>query len=109
MNDLSYTLKQGRVYFSVIAIPKSSQNKIDGIRNSALLIRIQAAPEDGKANAAIISVLSKTLKLAKSEIHIEHGLTSRHKTLSIPESCLVTLQVLSFPHDFNEKHQEPLP
>ena len=94
MNDLSYTIKQERVFFSVVAIPKASQNKVDGIRNSALLVRVQAAPEDGKANTAIVSLLAKALKLPKSEIRIEHGQTNRHKTFSIPESGLASLQKL---------------
>jgi len=94
MNDLSYTLKQERIFFPVIAIPKSSQNKVDGVRNAALLIRIQAAPEDGKANTAIVSVLSKALELPKSDIRIEHGHTNRHKTVSIPKNNLSNLQKL---------------
>lgn len=104
MNDLSYIVKQERIYFPVIAIPKSSQNKVDGVRNSALLIRIQAAPEDGKANVAIVSVLSKALKLPKSDIRIEHGLTNRHKTLSIPQSTLLHLQKL---YRINFSGEEP--
>lgn len=94
MNDLSYIEKQERVFFPVTAIPKSSQNKVDGVRNAALLIRIQAAPEDGKANKAIINVLSKALKLPKSDIRIEHGHTNRHKTVSIPQNNLSSLQKL---------------
>lgn len=94
MNDLSYIVKKARVFFPVTAIPKASQDKVDGIRNEAILIRIQAAPEDGKANTAIVNVLSKALKLPKSEIRIEHGHANRHKIVSIPQNSLSSLQKL---------------
>ena len=42
---------------------------------------MRAVPEDGKANAALIAVTAKTLKLPASRIKLAAGATSRVKTL----------------------------
>ena len=40
-------------------------------------------PEDGKANAALIRLLAKEWRLAKSSLEIIQGATDRRKTLLI--------------------------
>ena len=63
-------------------IPKSSENKIifDEVTKNTK-IKIREVPEDGKANSAVISVLSKELKISKSNIKIISGFTNSHKKL----------------------------
>jgi len=63
--------------------PKSSSNEIIGMRNQELIIKTTAAPDKGKANDAVIKLLSKHYKIPKSSITIESGLTSPHKTINI--------------------------
>lgn len=46
-------------------------------------IYVTAAPEDGRANEAVIKLLSKVLGVAKSNLTITHGHTSREKTIKI--------------------------
>lgn len=46
-------------------------------------IYVTAAPEDGKANEAVIKLLAKALGVAKSSLTITHGHTSREKTIKI--------------------------
>lgn len=46
-------------------------------------IYVTAAPKDGKANEAVIKLLSKALGVAKSNLIITHGHTSREKTIKI--------------------------
>jgi uncharacterized protein (TIGR00251 family) len=43
--------------------------------------RIQCAPVDGKANNALITLLSKEFGIPKSDIEITRGKTSRSKTV----------------------------
>ena len=45
--------------------------------------RIQCAPVDGKANEALITLLSKEFGIPKSDIEIIRGKTSRNKTISL--------------------------
>ena len=60
-------------------LPKSSINKIVGWEGENLKIKICSAPEDGKANAALVLFLSKALDVPKAHIEITHGQTSRIK------------------------------
>lgn len=46
-------------------------------------IYVTAAPQDGKANEAVIKLLAKALCVAKSNLTIVCGLTSREKTIKI--------------------------
>lgn len=46
-------------------------------------IYVTAAPENGKANDAVIKLLAKALGVAKSSLTITHGHTSREKTIKI--------------------------
>jgi len=63
--------------------PKAKQNKIVKISSTNYHIYTTAAPEKGKANTAIIKLLSKKFNIAKSKIIIIKGLKSKNKTISI--------------------------
>lgn len=49
----------------------------------ALKISVKTPPEDGKANIAIIKLLSKNWKISRSDFEIIQGTTSSHKVLEI--------------------------
>jgi uncharacterized protein len=78
-SPLEQTANGVRLY--VRAMPKSGRNAIAGVRDGRLIVRVTAAPEDGKANAAILKLLAKTLGLAPSDIEVVSGATMREKTL----------------------------
>ncbi len=68
--------------------PKASADRIVGVAAEAdggavLKVTVTAVPEDGKANAALIALLSKRWKIAKSRMDIIAGATDRRKTLLI--------------------------
>lgn len=44
---------------------------------------IKAAPEEGKANSALIALIAKSYKVKKSEVKIIKGKTSRNKVVEI--------------------------
>ena len=67
------------VILPVRASAGARRNAILGVRNGMLRVAVTAAPEKGKANAAIIAVLSKALALPKSAIQIVAGETSQQK------------------------------
>ena len=72
------------VRFAVRLTPKGGRDRIEGWAEGAdgrtfLKARVAAPPEDGKANAALIQLLAKTLGLAKSQIVIASGETARLK------------------------------
>jgi uncharacterized protein (TIGR00251 family) len=68
--------------------PSAAKNqfiRIDQNANSTVRLRttVTAAPEQGKANKALIKLLSKKLRLPKSAIQIIAGQHAREKTLVI--------------------------
>lgn len=73
--------------FEVHVTPKASVNNIKpqdaGEGKISLKIYVTTAPEDGKANEAVIKLLSKALKVPKSAITIIQGLKSRKKVVRI--------------------------
>lgn len=46
-------------------------------------VYVTAAPEDGKANEAVIKLLAQTLGVPKSSLSIIRGLTSREKIIKL--------------------------
>ena len=63
--------------------PRGRSNAIEGVRNGWLLVSVTAAPTDGAANAAVIEVLASVFDCPRSRVHIERGLKSREKMLSL--------------------------
>ncbi len=60
--------------------PNASKNEI--IKNDTeIKVKITAQPIENKANKALVEFLSKKLKIAKSNIEIIKGETSKEKTL----------------------------
>ncbi len=49
----------------------------------ALKVRVKAAPERGKANAAVEALLASTLGVAKSNVEVVTGRTSSRKVVRI--------------------------
>ena len=63
----------------VRAQPGARRNEIHGQHDGMLKVRVTQSPEKGKANKALISLLSKGLSLRKSRIELIAGETSHRK------------------------------
>lgn len=82
--------------------PKSSRDSLEGFETRAdgacvLKARVRAVPEDGKANDALIALVSKQLKHPASRIKLAAGATARQKTLLLegdPEALAERFQAL---------------
>jgi Uncharacterized conserved protein len=75
---------KGRLVVEAKVIPGASRSELAGLRDGALLVRVAAPPEKGKANEELRACLAAALGLSKSEIELIAGATSRHKRLSLP-------------------------
>jgi hypothetical protein len=53
------------------------------MRNNALLVRLNAAPVDGAANAELIEVLADTLGVPRRAVSIASGERSRQKKVRV--------------------------
>ena len=67
----------------VRVIPRAGRSGFGGLRDGALLVRLAAAPVDGAANAELIALLSKALRIPKRDITIGSGERSRTKRIRI--------------------------
>ena len=64
--------------------PKSRADEIVGLReNGVLHVRVTAAPENGKANEAVLKLLGSTLGLPKGAIRLKGGAASREKWIEL--------------------------
>ncbi|WP_424362290.1 DUF167 family protein [Methylocystis parvus] len=80
--------------------PKGGRDAIDGVDTMAdgktvLKARVRAAPEDGKANAALIELIAKALAAPKKAVTIRSGETSRVKKLFVAGDPATTIEALA--------------
>lgn len=68
--------------FKVRVTPHAKHNKIVE-SNDVLRVYTTVAPENGRANDAVIKALSKHFGVAKSQIKIVRGDTTRDKVIEI--------------------------
>ncbi len=68
--------------FNVRVTTRAKQNKIVE-SGDVLRVYVTCVPENGRANEAVIDLLSDYFKIAKSRIQIIKGLTSRDKVFAI--------------------------
>jgi len=64
-------------------IPNAAKTAVVGMLGEAVKIRVQAVPEDGRANAALIEFLAKKLKITRKEVALLSGETAREKKVRI--------------------------
>ena len=63
--------------------PGAARASVVGRHGGAWKVRVAAAPEDGKANAAVVRLLAATLALPLRDIEIVSGHGSRDKTVAL--------------------------
>ena len=63
----------------VRAQPGARRNEIRGVQDGALKVCVTQSPDKGKANKALVELLSKSLGLKKSQIELIAGETSHNK------------------------------
>ena len=73
----------GGIVIAVRVIPRAGRSQITGTRDNALLVRLNAAPVDGAANAELIEVLADALDVPRRAVTIVSGGTSKQKRVRI--------------------------
>jgi uncharacterized protein (TIGR00251 family) len=75
--------KSEHVRFRIRVTPRARRNRIGGAHDGALKVSVTAPPVDGAANAAIITLFAKRLKVPKRAVTIVRGEGSRDKSLTV--------------------------
>lgn len=88
MSGSPFTPCAGGLKVAVRLTPKASRDRIVGPAAEAdgsvvLKAQVTTVPEDGKANAALLKLLSKAWKIPKSDMDIVLGATDRRKVILI--------------------------
>lgn len=84
--------KDGTVYLAVHVQPRASRNAVSGIYDGCLKISVTTPPVDGKANTAIAAFLSTLLGVAKRDVKLISGQTSRRKVFQITGATIEALR-----------------
>ncbi len=99
--DLPATRTAEGIALQVWLTPKSSSARVEGAADrggrTVLKVLVTAAPEDGKANAALLAVLAEWLGLPKSSLSIQAGHKSRLKAVLVagrPDELLKEVTLL---------------
>lgn len=69
------------VEIDVKVAPKSSKESIGPVRDDRLVVKVSAPPDQGKANKAVCKLVAARLGVAKSNVTVVSGETSRSKRL----------------------------
>lgn len=78
-----YTQQGPHLLIRVTVRPLSTKNEVKGLWNNMLKVSLQAAPEKGKANEALIAFFAIALGKSRSTISIQSGPTAQNKTVLI--------------------------
>ena len=81
------------VLIPVRAHPGARRPGVAGIREGALRVRISASPEKGRANRALIALLSKVLDVPKSSLSLVSGEKSRQKCVLVRGLAMSDLEI----------------
>ena len=71
------------LYLSVHIQPNASKSEWAGLHGERIKIRIQSPPVDGKANRALIEFIAQAFGVAKSQVSVVSGESSRQKMVTI--------------------------
>ena len=69
--------------FAVRITPRSAVERVDEVVDGVLKVRVMAPAVEGAANAALIRILADELDVARRDIRIVAGATSRQKLVIV--------------------------
>jgi uncharacterized protein (TIGR00251 family) len=71
------------VSIAVRVQPNAARSEVVGFTDDVLALRVAAPPVQGKANRALVELLSRSLGVSRGRIDIVKGHTSRNKVVTV--------------------------
>jgi uncharacterized protein (TIGR00251 family) len=68
---------------SVRLTPRGGADRIDGVRDGTLRVRVAAPPVDGAANEALVRLIAAELHVPRGAVRLVAGATARTKVVEI--------------------------
>ena len=79
--------------------PRARIERLEGLRDGYVRLRLTAPPVEGAANAACLAFLARTLGISCAQLHLQAGVKSRNKLVHItgltPAQVAAALGLLS--------------
>ena len=72
--------------------PRAKRSEVVGERAGAVVVRVAAPPVDGKANAAVCTLVARAAGVPRSAVTVVHGAGARDKLLEVSGVDLATLR-----------------
>lgn len=69
--------------FAVRLTPRGGADRIDGVHDGTLRVRVAAPPVDGAANAALMRLIARELDVPVSAVRIAAGASGRSKVVEV--------------------------
>lgn len=69
--------------FAVRLTPRAAVDRVDGVTDGVLRARVGAPAVEGAANNALIRLIAEELGVARSDVRIVAGATSRQKLVVV--------------------------
>ena len=82
------------VTVEILVQPRASRAKIGPMHDGRIKIAVTAPPVDGEANAAVIELLARRLGVARGDVEVIAGASSRRKTLRIAGATAAQIEDL---------------
>lgn len=83
-----------QITFDVLVQPRASRAKLGPRHDGRIKISVTAPPVDGEANAAVIELIAKSLGVARRDVEVIAGASSRRKTIRVTGATLSQLEAL---------------
>ncbi len=76
-------MSEPEVRFTVRLTPRGGADRVDGVTDGALRVRVAAAAVEGAANEALVRLLARELGVGRSAVRIVAGATTRRKLVAV--------------------------
>ena len=79
------------VRFAIRLTPRGGADRIDGVADGTLKVRVAAPAVDGAANEALLRLLATELHVARGAVRLASGATARGKVVAVAGVARETL------------------
>src|SRR5688572_19126741 len=89
VSTMFFTIHHQQVELRIYAKPNAKRTALLSVDDRGLHISLHAKPQDGEANKELISFLSDTFDIPKTQIKLLSGDASRYKRVMLPLNAKV--------------------